>query len=94
MQKWHPDKLKKNPAVAGGEANHRFQKIQEAYSGVVTEFVFVLRVFLLLFQFVFVIRRIDGVNDGPFGFCLQCYLTKARDQCTTLGSSIYSTKTK
>lgn len=50
--------------------------------------------FFLLFQFVFVIR-IDGVNiDGPFGFCLQCYLTKPRDQCTTLGSSIYSTKTK
>lgn len=65
MQKWHPDRCTKNPAVTG-EANHRFQKIQEAYSGVVTEFVFVLRVFLL-FQFVFVIR-IDGVNiDGPFG---------------------------
>lgn len=92
MQKWHPDRCTKNPA-ATGEANHRFQKIQEAYSGVVTEFVFVLRVFFLLFQFVFVIR-IDGVNDGPFGFCLQCYLTKARDQCTTLGSSISSTKTK
>ncbi|XP_058191597.1 uncharacterized protein LOC131308661 isoform X1 [Rhododendron vialii] len=29
--KWHPDRWTKNPAVAG-EANHRFQKIQEAYS--------------------------------------------------------------
>ncbi|KAG5525422.1 hypothetical protein RHGRI_031921 [Rhododendron griersonianum] len=29
--KWHPDRCTKNPA-ATGEANHRFQKIQEAYS--------------------------------------------------------------
>lgn len=47
MQKWHPDRCTKNPA-ATGEANHRFQKIQEAYSGVVTEFVFVLRVFFFV----------------------------------------------
>ncbi|XP_057492966.1 uncharacterized protein LOC130778476 isoform X4 [Actinidia eriantha] len=30
--KWHPDRWAKNSAVAG-EANRRFQKIQEAYSG-------------------------------------------------------------
>ncbi|XP_057492967.1 uncharacterized protein LOC130778476 isoform X5 [Actinidia eriantha] len=29
--KWHPDRWAKNSAVAG-EANRRFQKIQEAYS--------------------------------------------------------------
>uniref|UniRef100_A0A2P2KWJ1 J domain-containing protein n=1 Tax=Rhizophora mucronata TaxID=61149 RepID=A0A2P2KWJ1_RHIMU len=29
--KWHPDKWTRNPAVAG-EANRRFQQIQEAYS--------------------------------------------------------------
>ncbi|KAA8545228.1 hypothetical protein F0562_020012 [Nyssa sinensis] len=29
--KWHPDRWTKNPSVAG-EANRRFQKIQEAYS--------------------------------------------------------------
>ncbi|PKI47319.1 hypothetical protein CRG98_032294 [Punica granatum] len=29
--KWHPDKLAKNPQVAG-EAKRRFQQIQEAYS--------------------------------------------------------------
>ncbi|GFY89024.1 chaperone DnaJ-domain superfamily protein [Actinidia rufa] len=30
--KWHPDRWAKNSAVSG-EANRRFQKIQEAYSG-------------------------------------------------------------
>lgn len=35
--KWHPDGWVKNPAVAG-EASCRFQNIQEAYTGCVTEF--------------------------------------------------------
>lgn len=32
MQQWHPDKWTRNPSLLG-EANRKFQQIQEAYSG-------------------------------------------------------------
>lgn len=34
LQQWHPDRWTRTPSLLG-EANHKFQQIQEAYSGIV-----------------------------------------------------------
>lgn len=47
LKKWHPDRYAKNPGVAG-EAERRFQQIQEAYSG---RIIFLTSVILVVIFF-------------------------------------------
>lgn len=84
IQKWHPDRWTRNPAVAG-EAKRRFQHIQEAYSGKQKK----KRENNFLWN-----NCIDG-HWFSVSADLQFCLTRRRGQCTTQGSTIpWRKKTK